>query len=81
MKIGTGSIIVTGIVGALFVGGFSLYVYARDQRTEAVTREIALSAQYLSNQNNLSSYVLGFYEQLGVVKYKSEKLDQRRASC
>jgi hypothetical protein len=74
--IGTGLIVAFVAAGVMSLGGLSLYSYARDQRTQAVQTEIALSAQYQSNQNNLSSYTSGFYEQLGIVKFKSEKLDQ-----
>lgn len=54
----------------------SLYAYANGLRTESVAFETQLNAQYLSNQNELSAYVSGFYEQMGVVKYKSEALDK-----
>src|SRR5262245_58567300 len=37
--------------------------------------ENGLNAQYVSNQNELSSYISGFYEQLGVAKLKSQKLN------
>ncbi len=73
--LGTATYTILAIIGALVIG-VSSYGYVRSIRTEAVTREISLSAQYLSNQNNLSGYILGFYEQLGIVKYKSDKLDE-----
>jgi hypothetical protein len=70
-------LIIAGIIGtvALFTALW-LYGTINDLRSEGVARESALSAQYLSNQNYLSAYVSGFYEQLGLVKYKSDKLDQ-----
>ena len=64
------------IGGGLFVGGLSLYGYANSTRNEAVTREIQLSAQYLSNQNYLSSYISTFYEQVGIANLKSQKMDE-----
>lgn len=52
------------------------YVYINDVRDTGVDYETRLSSQYLDNQNNLSSYIGGFYEQLGVANLKSEKLDK-----
>jgi hypothetical protein len=62
--------------GGLVVGGLGLYGYANSTRNEAVTREIQLSAQYLSNQNYLSSYISTFYEQVGIANLKSQKMDE-----
>lgn len=45
-------------------------------RNDMISKEQALSAQYLDNQNELSSYVSGFYEQLGVAKAKSAQMDK-----
>lgn len=62
---------------ATLVGlGLVLYGYANSLRTDDVNWSTQLNAQYLSNQNYLSNYVSGFYEQLGLVKYKSEKMNQ-----
>lgn len=44
-------------------------------RNGAITREAALNAQYLDNQNELSSFVSTFYEQLGIADRKSDKLN------
>ena len=80
MKLSTaaisGLIVATCVLVVALVIGFSLYGYVNALRTEGITQETQLTAQYLSNQNNLSSYVSGFYEQMGIVQYKSEKLDQ-----
>lgn len=73
--VNAGLIIGLSILGVLLVFSLSFYGYVNGLRTEAVQKEAALTAQYLSNQNYLSAYVSGFYEQLGIVKYKSEKLD------
>lgn len=69
-------IILLAIVGVLIITFFTLYGYANSLRTEDVNWSTQLNAQYLSNQNYLSNYISGFYEQLGLVKYKSEKMDQ-----
>lgn len=74
--LGIGAIIGISACSILLVSVVSLYKYAADIRTEAVQREITLSTQYLSNQNYLSTYISGFYEQLGLVKYKTDKFDQ-----
>ena len=75
-----GFTIVGGVVLALLVAaagaGLALYGYANALRSQDVSWSTQLNAQYLANQNYLSNYVSGFYEQLGLVKYKSEKLDQ-----
>lgn len=70
-----GGVVVAFLV-ALVIIGFTLYGYANSLRTEDVNWSTQLNAQYLSNQNYLSAYISGFYEQLGLVKYKSEKMDQ-----
>lgn len=40
-----------------------------------VDRETALNAQYLANQNELGTYISGFYETVSVADRKSEKLE------
>ncbi|MDP2598730.1 MAG: hypothetical protein Q8P49_02780 [Candidatus Liptonbacteria bacterium] len=74
--LGLGLILAIAAAAALLICGMWFYGYINGLRSEGVQRETTLSAQYLSNQNYLSSYISGFYEQLGVVQYKSEKLDQ-----
>lgn len=68
--------VVLVLAGMLVVGGLWFYGYVNSLRTEGINRETQLSAQYQSNQNYLSAYISGFYEQLGVANLKSEKLDQ-----
>lgn len=63
------------LLGVVLISAIGLYSYANSLRTQSIAFETQLNAQYLSNQNNLSTYVSGFYEQLGIVKYKSEKLN------
>lgn len=45
-------------------------------KSQGVDKETQLSALYRDNQNTLSAYVAGFYEQTGIAKTKSDKLDQ-----
>ncbi len=75
-----GFTVVGGVILALLVvlvgAGLALYGYANALRSEDVNWSTQLNAQYLSNQNYLSAYVSGFYEQLGLVKYKSEKMNE-----
>lgn len=68
--------VVGGIMLALTLGVFSIYNMFNTIQMEGVDRETALTAQYLDNQNELSSYVSGFYEQIGVANLKSDKMDQ-----
>jgi hypothetical protein len=68
-------------VAALFIVSsccllFGGYVYVNGVRTEGLTKEVALSAQYLDNQNELSSYISGFYEQVGIAQAGTAALDQ-----
>lgn len=53
-------------------------VYAKFNgiNNKSVDMQTALSAQYQDNQNYLSAYISGFYEQIGVADAKSEKFDQ-----
>ncbi len=69
-------LILGGIVVAMLVLGLIVFNMFNGARTDGVKREAGLTAQYLDNQNYLSAYVSGFYEQVGVANLKSEKLDQ-----
>lgn len=64
------------IAGAVVVVLFIIYGYANGIRNEGITRERQLGAQYLDNQNWLSAYISGFYEQAGVLRAQSDVLDQ-----
>lgn len=44
-------------------------------KSTGVDKETALSALYRDNQNYLSSYIAGFYEQTGVAQAKADKLN------
>jgi hypothetical protein len=65
-----------GLVVIILILGLSCYSFLNGVRKETVTQETALSAQYQSNQNYLSAYISGFYEQLGVANLKSDKMDK-----
>ncbi len=71
-----GLLITLGVVAAIVVGLFSFYGYVNSMRNDGIRMETALSAQYLDNQNELSSFKSSFYEQVGVANLKSDKLDQ-----
>lgn len=57
----------------LLVGAFST---ANRVQKQGIAYETQLTAQYLDNQNELSTLVSNFYEQLGIADAKSEKMDQ-----
>jgi hypothetical protein len=65
-----------GLFAALIVGGFSLYGYVNSQYNAGKNLEIGLNTQYLDNQNELSTYISSFYEQVGVANLKSDKMDK-----
>lgn len=68
--------VIAVLVGVVGFAAISAYGYVNSLRTESVEREAQLSAQYQSNQNYLSNFQAGFYEQVGVSNLKSEKMDQ-----
>ena len=76
LHLSTGLVVLVAIIGCLLLSGMWTYGWVNGLRTEGINQETALNAQYLSNQNYLSSYISGFYEQFGIVQYKSDKLDQ-----
>lgn len=61
-------------VGLFFmaVGG---YAKMNGIRGQGVDRETALTAQYLSNQNELSTFISTFYEQVGIADRSTEQLN------
>ncbi|MFH0891704.1 MAG: hypothetical protein V1867_02895 [Candidatus Falkowbacteria bacterium] len=64
------------IVGGLFLLGLGGYAKLNGLRTASIHHETGLNAQYLDNQNLLSEFVNGFYEQLGLANHKSDKMDK-----
>lgn len=69
----------TAIVAVLGVGLFvvlAVYGFINGTRNDGVTKEAALTAQYLDNQNELSSYISKVYETIGVANLKSDRFDR-----
>jgi hypothetical protein len=64
------------VIGVLVFLLFSGYQYYNGLRTECIRLENNLTVQYLDNQNMLSEFVSGFYEQIGIANLKSEKMDK-----
>lgn len=75
MKISKGLIITLVVLGAIGIGGLSFYGYVNSLRSEGIDHETVLSAQYQTNQNELSTYVVSIKEQVGIANIKSAKLD------
>lgn len=69
-------VVMVAAVAVVGVVALALYGYVNGVRNEGLSMETQLSAQYLANQNELSTYVSSFYEQVGVANLKSEKMDQ-----
>lgn len=67
--------ILAAVVVTLLVIVISIASSFSSIKKEGVDRETALTSQYLDNQNELSKYISGFYEQLGVADRKSEQLN------
>ena len=64
------------IVGVILVLSLGIYGKANGINNRAVDLQTQLSAQYLDNQNYLSAYVSGFYEQTGLVEAKTAAMDK-----
>lgn len=70
-------LIIMGVLfGILLFGAIGIYSYINGLRSVSVQKENQLNAQYLDNQNRLSEYISGFYEQIGIANLKSEKMDK-----
>lgn len=54
----------------------AIYGYVNNLRNNGLDWETQLSAQYLDNQNYLSTYISGFYEQVGIAQAQGDVLDQ-----
>lgn len=65
-----------GIAGGVFVFLLiGILSYWNGLRNEGIQRERQLSAQYLDNQNYLSAFISGFYEQVSVAQAQSNTLN------
>jgi hypothetical protein len=69
-------IIGIGIAALLVLGLFGMYSKYSSLQTTAADYETQLNAQYLDNQNELSTYISKFYESVGIANLKSDKMDQ-----
>jgi hypothetical protein len=69
-------VVLAAFFGAIIFAGLGIYGYINGIRTEGIDYETRLNAQYLDNQNILSEFISGFYEQLGLANLKSEKMDK-----
>lgn len=67
--------IAAGLLVAL-VMGVSLFAKFDSTQRKGVSFETQLNAQYKSNQNELSAFISGFYETMGIAETKSEVLDK-----
>lgn len=63
------------IVLTLCVTTFGVYGFVNNTWNEGVGLERQASAQYPDCQNNLSAYISGFYEQVGVAQVQSDVLN------
>ncbi|MFZ2193656.1 MAG: hypothetical protein WAV31_05420 [Candidatus Moraniibacteriota bacterium] len=64
------------VFGFILFAVLGVYGYVNGLRSTSISYETQLNAQYLANQNYLSAYISGFYEQIGVGNLKSDKLDK-----
>lgn len=71
----TTTIVKLAIIAGLLLVGFGIYGWSNSLRSEGIRYEYSLSAQYESNQNELSAYISSFYEQLGIANKKTAALD------
>lgn len=71
-----GMIIGLGVLVMLAVIGLSMYDYANSVRNEGISLELKLSAQYQDNQNELSTFISNFREQMGISERKAEKIQE-----
>lgn len=71
------SYIIIGVIAVvLIIATMSLYGTFNSVQKGSVQRESRLSAQYLDNQNELSTYIVKVKEQLQIANLKTDKLDK-----
>lgn len=70
-----GLAVLAAVVLFSLIGGFSCYSWVNGLRNDGIKKERALSAQYLDNQNYLSAFISGFYEQVGLVQAQNEAVN------
>ena len=64
------------LLAILVVSWITVLGLINSNRDEGIRQESAISAQYQSNQNSLSTFITSFYETLGIADRKSEQLDR-----
>lgn len=72
----TNPLIWIGLAVAAIALLVAFYPYYNQLRKDTIRFETQISAQFLSNQNELGTYVSSFYEQVGIADRKSEQLDE-----
>jgi hypothetical protein len=75
----TTKIVLIAVAGVLLIGCctiFSAYSYVNNIWNQGLAQERQLTSQYLDNQNDLSAYISGFYELIGVAQTQGDVLDQ-----
>lgn len=71
-----GLIITLGVVLVLVLIILGCYNYVNNIRNEGIDWEVRqLNPQYVDNQNYLSAFISGFYEQIGVAQAQTSALD------
>lgn len=69
---GIGKWIALVVVAAIAIWAITGYISTHNKSVDMIQQ---LNAQYPSNQNELSTYINGFYTMLGVANAKSDKID------
>lgn len=75
-KMGKGLIATIGIIVVVVIVAFSIFGTINSTRNEGIKQENALEAQYRSNQNELSTYILTIKESLGIADKGNNKIDE-----
>ncbi len=73
---GKGLLITLGVIAALVLGAFSLYGKINSEYNAGMAMEVALSARYQNNQNQLDASTKKILESVGLANLKSDKLRQ-----
>lgn len=69
-------VVPVAVVLVLLIVGVSFYGSVNKTRDQLIVKEKSLNAQYLANQNELSTYILQFKETMGVADAGSDKLNE-----
>jgi hypothetical protein len=60
----------------VIIAAVSIFSFVNGTRDEGIRKTSALEAQYLDNQNELSTYILKFNESLGIADRQNAKLNE-----